>query len=130
MISRLLSIAGLAGLLLVGGCANNAQTGAAVGAGLGALGGAIIGNNANGGGRGEAGALIGAGVGAAGGYIIGNEQDKAEARQYQRHDARYDAYHPQPRHHPRYNHDRYNHDRFEDDYRHPGPYRSAPRVYR
>lgn len=82
--SRLFAAAGLLGLstlTLAGGCASNdAQGGALLGAGIGAIGGAVIGHN-NGGRAGE-GAAIGAAVGALGGYILGNESDKAKARQY------------------------------------------------
>jgi len=56
-------------LLLISGCESDAQTGALIGAGVGALAGQAIGGDT------EA-TLIGAGVGAGGGYIIGNEQDK------------------------------------------------------
>ena len=55
--------------LIIIGCQNDAQTGALIGAGVGALAGQAIGGDTEG-------TLIGAGVGAAGGYIIGNEQDK------------------------------------------------------
>jgi uncharacterized membrane protein YebE (DUF533 family) len=67
------------------GCAmsNDAQGGALLGAGLGAIGGAVIGHNS--GRRTAEGAAIGAGVGAVGGYIIGNESDKARAHQYHHH---------------------------------------------
>lgn len=86
---------GIATLLLAGsmltvstGCAgNDAQAGALLGAGAGALGGAIIGHNQ---GRHTAeGAGIGAGVGAMTGYIIGNESDKAKMRQQQHYNYRY-----------------------------------------
>ena len=60
------------GMLAFQGCATNAQTGAAVGAGGGAVAGQAIGGNTKG-------TLIGAGVGAIGGYLIGNEADKAQA---------------------------------------------------
>jgi uncharacterized protein YcfJ len=56
-------------LPFVAGCESDAQTGALIGAGVGALAGQAIGGDTEG-------TLIGAGVGAAGGYIIGNEQDK------------------------------------------------------
>ena len=68
--------------LLIGGCANDTQTGALLGAGVGALGGAIIGNNA--GGHGATGALIGAGAGAAGGALIGNASDNKKRKQEDR----------------------------------------------
>ena len=57
------------GLVFVAGCESDAQTGALIGAGIGALAGQAIGGDTEG-------TMIGAGVGAAGGYIIGNEQDK------------------------------------------------------
>ena len=57
------------GLAFVAGCESDAQTGALIGAGVGAIAGQAIGGDTEG-------TLIGAGVGAAGGYIIGNEQDK------------------------------------------------------
>ena len=74
------------GLMLCGlvaymaGCETKAQTGAAVGAGAGALTGQAIGRNTEG-------TLIGTGVGAVGGYIIGNEMDKSEVRAQQAKDA-------------------------------------------
>jgi len=55
-------------LTLTGGCANNAQTGAAYGGAGGAIIGAVTG--------GAGGAVVGGCLGAAGGYVIGNEQDK------------------------------------------------------
>src|SRR5688572_11267383 len=72
------------------GCSNNAQTGALLGGGGGALLGGIVGNNVRHGhghhrhGHTAEGALIGAGVGAVGGYIIGNEMDKKEQRDRER----------------------------------------------
>ena len=74
------------GLILFGlvaymaGCETKSQTGAAVGAGAGALTGQAIGRNTEG-------TLIGAGVGAVGGYIIGNEMDKSDERARQAKDA-------------------------------------------
>jgi hypothetical protein len=72
MKGRLIIIAALviAGVCmpLLGGCANNAQTGAAIGG----AGGVVIGAVAGGGG----GAVVGGLIGAGGGYIIGNEMDK------------------------------------------------------
>ena len=63
------------------GCENKAQSGALIGAGGGALAGAIIGHQS---GHAGAGALIGGAVGAGGGYIVGNEMDKADQREEQR----------------------------------------------
>jgi uncharacterized protein YcfJ len=60
------------GLVIVGGCESDAQTGTAIGA----LAGAGIGQLA--GGSTEA-TLIGAAVGGGTGYMIGNEQDKQKA---------------------------------------------------
>ena len=57
------------GLVFVGGCQNDAQTGALIGTGIGAIAGQAIGGDTES-------TLIGAGVGAVGGYIIGNESDK------------------------------------------------------
>ncbi len=62
-------------LLFGAGCATKGQTGAAVGAGTGAL----IGGLANMHGSWGATALVGAGVGAGVGYLIGNEKDKKDA---------------------------------------------------
>lgn len=62
-------------LLFGAGCATKGQTGAAIGAGTGAL----IGGLANMHGSWGATALIGAGVGAGVGYLIGNEEDKKDA---------------------------------------------------
>jgi hypothetical protein len=61
--------------LLGAGCATQGQTGAAVGAGTGAL----IGGLANMHGSWGATALLGAGIGAGVGYLIGNEKDKEDA---------------------------------------------------
>ena len=55
-------------LPVMNGCANNAQTGAAIGG----IGGVVIGAVTGGGG----GAVVGGLIGAGGGYIIGNEADK------------------------------------------------------
>ena len=55
-------------LPLMNGCANNAQTGAAIGG----AGGVLIGAIAGGGG----GAVVGGLIGAGGGYVVGNEMDK------------------------------------------------------
>jgi outer membrane lipoprotein SlyB len=59
-------------LLFAIGCESNAESGALVGTGVGALAGQAIGRN-------TAGTLIGAGVGAGAGYMIGNEADKKKA---------------------------------------------------
>ena len=59
------------GLVFAAGCESDAQTGALIGTGIGALAGQAIGGDT------EA-TLIGAGIGAVGGYIIGNERDKNE----------------------------------------------------
>jgi uncharacterized protein YcfJ len=67
----------LAGGLTLGGCANDARTGALIGAGTGAAAGAVIGHQS--GETGE-GAAVGGAVGAGAGYIIGNESDKAKRR--------------------------------------------------
>jgi outer membrane lipoprotein SlyB len=69
VITILLVVAVSLGLVLVAGCENDAQTGALIGAGVGALAGQAIGGDTQS-------TVIGAGAGAAGGYIIGNEQDK------------------------------------------------------
>ena len=68
-ITILLLIAVSIGMVFTAGCESDAQTGALIGAGVGALAGQAIGGDTEG-------TLIGAGVGAAGGYMIGNEQDK------------------------------------------------------
>ena len=57
------------GLALIAGCESDAQTGALIGTGVGAIAGQAIGGDTEG-------TLIGAGAGAVGGYIIGNESDK------------------------------------------------------
>jgi outer membrane lipoprotein SlyB len=57
------------GLIVVGGCESDAQTGALIGTAVGAGAGQAIGRDTES-------TLIGAGVGAVGGYIIGNESDK------------------------------------------------------
>lgn len=56
--------------------ANNAQKGAVIGTAGGAILGAIIGNNAGKGGKGEIGAVIGGVVGGTAGVLIGNKMDK------------------------------------------------------
>jgi hypothetical protein len=59
-------------VFLVSGCATQGGSGAAVGTGIGALAGNLIGGDT------EA-TLIGAAVGAGVGYLIGNERDKQDA---------------------------------------------------
>lgn len=56
--------------------ASNAQKGAVIGTAGGAILGAIIGNNAGKGGKGEIGAVIGGVVGGTAGVLIGNKMDK------------------------------------------------------
>ncbi len=77
MLSRIrllgLSIALLGAATLLSGC-NDAQAGALLGAGIGALAGQAIGGDT------EA-TVIGTAVGAGAGYIIGNESDKAKRQQ-------------------------------------------------
>jgi hypothetical protein len=65
------------GILLMGGCSNNAKTGALIGSGVGAATGAVIGNQSD---ETGAGAAIGTAVGAGTGYIVGNEMDKNEGQ--------------------------------------------------
>lgn len=76
---RRFAVVGL--VALATGCANDAQSGALLGAGLGALAGQALGHDS------EA-TAIGAGIGAGAGYIVGNESDKAKARD--RYDPNYD----------------------------------------
>ena len=64
----------LSALVLLTGCANKAQQGAAIGAGSGALLGALVAGDK------VQGAAIGAGVGLLLGYVAGNEMDKADAQ--------------------------------------------------
>jgi hypothetical protein len=55
-------------LLLMNGCADSAQTGAAIGG----IGGAVIGAVTGGAG----GLVLGGAIGAGGGYVVGNEMEK------------------------------------------------------
>lgn len=71
-------VAGLAWIAL-SGCQTDAQTGALIGVGVGALAGQAIGGNTEG-------TLIGAAAGAGLGYIIGNESDKAKQEPERRSD--------------------------------------------
>lgn len=74
---RSLALAGIpCTLLAASGCASDAQTGALVGTGFGAIMGQAIGGNTTG-------TLVGAGVGAGAGYMIGNEGDRRAAREEQ-----------------------------------------------
>jgi hypothetical protein len=66
---------GLAAILALSGCETDAQSGALMGAGVGALAGQAIGGNTKS-------TLIGAGIGTGAGYMIGNESDKKKARSY------------------------------------------------
>ena len=77
--SRSACAAVLAGLLFSAGGCSDAQAGALLGAGVGALAGQAIGGNT------EA-TVIGTAVGAGAGYIIGNESDKAKRRRYDHYD--------------------------------------------
>jgi hypothetical protein len=78
-VSMICTVTMLLVLSLGAGCATKGQTGAAMGAGTGAL----IGGLANMHGSWGATALIGAGVGAGVGYLIGNEEDKKDAQKRQ-----------------------------------------------
>ena len=62
---------------MLGGC-NDAQSGALIGAGMGALAGQAIGGTTES-------TLIGTAVGAGAGYMIGNESDKTRHRQHGHH---------------------------------------------
>lgn len=66
--------AALLSVLLMVGCESQGQTGALMGAGIGALAGQAIGGD-------TAGTLIGAAVGGGVGYMIGNEKDKKHAQE-------------------------------------------------
>ncbi len=67
------------GLIVTAGCESDAQSGALIGAGFGALAGQAIGNNTEG-------TLIGTAIGGVGGYMIGNESDKNKERERRRRD--------------------------------------------
>jgi len=77
ILPRLLSFLVLAPVFLATGCANNTETGALAGAGIGGLGGAIVGSAVR---APVAGAAIGAAVGGLTGAAIGNDKDRQEAR--------------------------------------------------
>lgn len=66
-------------LLATGGCESDAQTGALLGAGIGALAGQAIGGDTEG-------TLIGAAVGGGIGYVVGNEGDKKKAKEQRQYD--------------------------------------------
>ena len=68
------ALLGTAGLL---NACNDAQSGALLGAGVGALAGQAIGGDTKA-------TLIGTAVGAGAGYVIGNESDKAKQQQRRR----------------------------------------------
>lgn len=70
-------IAGLLTAAAGAGCQNNTQKGAAIGGGLGAITGAVIGKQS---GNTGVGALIGGATGAMAGGLIGNAEDKEEER--------------------------------------------------
>ena len=69
LITILIVITMSLGLLFAGGCESDAQTGALAGTAIGAGAGQAIGGDTES-------TLIGAGLGAIGGYIVGNERDK------------------------------------------------------
>jgi hypothetical protein len=84
MNKKILLVSALAGSLLFTGCVGtgpNTQQGAVTGGALGALAGAIIGNNSRGG-NGLAGALIGGTVGAIAGGTLGNSVDAQRGTLY------------------------------------------------
>lgn len=95
--------------LFSSGCESDGQTGALLGAGLGALVGNAIGGDS------EA-TLIGAGIGAGAGYIIGNEEDKKNSREYRYYDNS-PSTNQQYRNDDRYDSDRYVRDHHYRDYR-------------
>jgi outer membrane lipoprotein SlyB len=73
LVTILLAIGVSVGLASVVGCESDAQTGALVGTGVGALAGQAIGGDTES-------TLIGAGAGAVGGYMIGSERDKQKTK--------------------------------------------------
>ncbi len=68
----LLTVASIS-LILFTGCANKTQSGAAIGAGTGALAGQLIGGSTTA-------TLVGAGIGAVAGGAIGHNEDKKDGR--------------------------------------------------
>lgn len=79
----MLGVVLLSGVLMVAGCATDAQTGALIGSGLGAAVGQAIGGDTES-------TLIGGAVGGGLGYAFGNERDKAQATR-EREAIRYEA---------------------------------------
>ncbi len=75
--TAVLAVVAVIVVVLVGGCATQAGTGALAGGGIGALAGQAIGHNTTG-------TLIGAAVGTGIGYIVGNEMDKKKAQDMSR----------------------------------------------
>jgi hypothetical protein len=73
--------------LLTVGCQSDTGTGALIGTGVGAVAGAIIGNNV--GGHETTGALIGAGVGAGSGALIGAASDNNKRQRRNAYDTGY-----------------------------------------
>jgi len=83
---RILTAVAACALVVAAGCASDKSTvrtkqGAVGGAAVGAITGAIIGNQS--GGRAEQGALIGAAAGALGGGVLGSSADEKANRQQQ-----------------------------------------------
>lgn len=97
---------------LLSGC-NDAQAGALLGAGIGALAGQAIGHDT------EA-TLIGAAVGTGAGYIIGNESDKAKRGPTREYEPAPRYYDDRPQRPPRYyhRHGHYGHDHYYDHHGH------------
>ena len=84
MNTRPLTLTAVAAALMLSGCVGtgpNTQQGAVVGGALGAIAGAVIGNNSRGG-NALGGALIGGTVGAIAGGTIGNAQDHKDGTLY------------------------------------------------
>ena len=72
LVTILMVVVASLGLVFVLGCESDAQTGALLGTGVGALAGQAIGGDTKS-------TLIGAAVGAGAGYMVGSEQDKKKA---------------------------------------------------
>ena len=73
LVTILIVVAVSAGLAFVVGCESDAQTGALLGTGVGALAGQAIGGDTKS-------TLIGAAVGGGAGYMIGSERDKKKTK--------------------------------------------------